>query len=101
MQKWLRTQDTSDDYQWYDQFVFAKPQNSLKEFTYPKGFFVSHAYPHVVNGYLFQTYFHFTKVTPNGHISIWGNKLLSKDNIGKSKVSSIYFQETLSGGMIL
>ncbi|MES2217355.1 MAG: arylamine N-acetyltransferase [Pseudomonadota bacterium] len=71
MQKWFEPT-------WVDQFVFDKPIGPRENYSYPERFLAAHAYTHVGNGYLFTTLFKFTKVHAEGHRTIWGDQLLTR-----------------------
>jgi N-hydroxyarylamine O-acetyltransferase len=77
MQKWFEPT-------WHDQFIFDTPQGPNQNYTYPKGFLAAHAYTHVGKGYLFTNLFKFTKVNEEGHRTIWGDLLLTRQTEQRS-----------------
>ncbi len=86
MQKWLsENKGEANDYKWHDQFSFTYNREEAYVKTFPSIFLAANAYTHCAPKYLFSWKFKFTRVTPNGHLSLWDDVVFNRVNEEKSR----------------
>lgn len=92
MQKFLENEENPGQFSWHDQFIFAKPKPYPILFALPEGFYAAHAYTHVGKNhegkkYLFTNTFHYAKIKPEGHKTIWNDDLLTREGTQRESKS--------------